>query len=95
MPDLGDLCSAAVGAATGDEQVEAFAEERTTTEVEALRGEVEGLTFAESRGVGVRVISGGRLGFAYAADPSLDEVRDTVARARENAALASEEPFNA
>ncbi|HEX5904043.1 MAG TPA: TldD/PmbA family protein [Actinomycetota bacterium] len=95
MPDLGDLCRAAVEAATGDEQVEAFAEERTTTEVDALRGEVEGLTFAESRGVGVRVISGGRLGFAYAADPSLDEVRDTVARARENAALASEDPFNA
>lgn len=95
MPDLGDLCRAAVEAATGDEQVEAFAEERTTTEVEALRGEVEGLTFAESRGVGVRLISGGRLGFAYAADPSIDEVRETVARARENAALASEDPFNA
>ena len=95
MPDLGALCRAAVEAATGDEQVEAFAEERTTTEVEALRGEVEGLTFAESRGVGVRVISGGRLGFAYAADPSLGEVRDTVERARENAALASEDPFNA
>ena len=95
MPDLGDLCRAAVEAADGDEQVEAFAEERTTTEVEALRGEVEGLTFAESRGVGVRLISGGRLGFAYAADPSIDEVRETVARARENAALASEDPFNA
>ncbi len=95
MPDLGDLCRAAVEAATGDEQVEAFAEERTTTEVEALRGEVEGLTFAESRGVGVRLISGGRLGFAYSADPSLEEVREAVARARENAALASEDPFNA
>ncbi len=95
MPELPDLCRAAIEAATGDEQVEAFAEERTTTEVEALRGEVEGLTFAESRGVGVRVITQGRLGFAYAADPSPDEVRETVARARENAALASEDPFNA
>ena len=95
MPELGDLCRAAVEAATGDEHVEAFAEERTTTEVEALRGEVEGLTFAESRGVGVRLISGGRLGFAYAADPSIDEVRDAVARARENAGLASEDPYNA
>jgi PmbA protein len=95
VPDLGDLCRAAVEGATGDEQVEAFAEERTTTEVEALRGEIEGLTFAESRGVGVRLISGGRLGFAYAADPSLDEVREIVVRARENAALASEDPYNA
>ena len=95
MPDLLDLCLAAVEAAEGDEQVEAFAEERSTTSVEAHRGEVEGLTFAESRGVGVRLISDGRLGFAHAADPSVDEVRDAVARARENAAVATPDPFNA
>ena len=95
MPDLLDLCLAAVEVAEGDEQVEAFAEERSTTSVEAHRGEVEGLTFAESRGVGVRLISDGRLGFAHAADPSVDEVRDAVARARENAAVATPDPFNA
>jgi PmbA protein len=95
VPDLLDLCLAAVEVAEGDEQVEAFAEERSTTSVEAHRGEVEGLTFAESRGVGVRLISGGRLGFAHAADPSVDEVRDAVARARENAAVATPDPFNA
>ena len=95
MPDLLDLCAAAVEAAQGDEQVEAFAEERSTTSVEAHRGEVEGLTFAGSRGVGVRLISDGRLGFAHAADPSVDEVRDAVARARENAAVATPDPFNA
>lgn len=94
MPDLTDLCDAAVEAAEGDEQVEAFAEERSTTSVEAHRGEVEGLTFAESRGVGVRLISDGRLGFAHAADPSVDEVRAAVARARENAAVATPDPFN-
>ena len=95
MPDLLDLCLAAVEVAEGDEQVEAFAEERSTTSVEAHRGEVEGLTFAESRGVGVRLISDGRLGFAHAADPSVDEVRAAVARARENAAVATPDPFNA
>lgn len=94
MPDLTDLCDAAVEAAESDEQVEAFAEERSTTSVEAHRGEVEGLTFAESRGVGVRLISDGRLGFAHAADPSVDEVRAAVARARENAAVATPDPFN-
>ena len=95
MPDLMDLCVAAAEAAEGEEQVEAFAEERSTTSVEAHRGEVEGLTFAESRGVGVRVISDGRLGFAHAADPSVDEVREAVGRARANAAVASPDPFNA
>jgi predicted Zn-dependent protease len=43
------------------EQVEAYAEEGRQTEVSALRGEVEGMTFAESRGLGVRVIRDGRL----------------------------------
>jgi PmbA protein len=91
VPDLDDLVAAAVGTAADGESVEAYAEESRRTEVEARRGEVEGLTSAESRGLGVRVIARGRLGFAYAADPSLDEVRQTVERARENAALASED----
>jgi PmbA protein len=95
VPDLLDLCAAAVEAAEGGEHVEAFGEERSTTSVEAHRGEIAGLTFAESRGLGVRVISDGRLGFAHAADPSVDEVREAVSRARENAAVASPDPFNA
>jgi hypothetical protein len=50
--------------------------------VDARKGQIEGLTSAESRGLGVRVIADGRLGFAYAADPSSEEVRRTVDRAR-------------
>ncbi|MGH2528247.1 MAG: TldD/PmbA family protein [Actinomycetota bacterium] len=95
MPDIGELSAATVEAARDGEAVEAYADESRRTEVTARRGEVEGLTFAESRGVGVRVIAGGRLGYAYAADPSLDEVREAVARARENATLATEDEFNA
>lgn len=94
MPDLGELTRAAVDAAHDDEAVEAYAEESRQTEASALRGEVEGLAFSESRGVGVRVIRDHRLGYAWAADPSLDEVRDAVGRARENAALAEPDPFN-
>lgn len=94
MPDLGDLVRAAVGAAVDGEAVEAYAEESRQTEASALRGEVEGLQFAESRGLGVRLIREGRLGYAYAADPSVDEVREAVARARENAALTEPDQFN-
>jgi PmbA protein len=94
VPDLEDLVAAAIDAADDGESVEAYAQEGRRTSVEARKGEVEGLTSAESRGLGVRVISGGRLGFAYAADPSSEEVRETVARARENAALATEDENN-
>ena len=91
MPDLPDLCRAAVEAAESGEAVEAYAEESRHTEASALRGEVEGLEFAESRGVGVRIVREGRLGYAWAADPDADEVREIVRLARENAALAGED----
>lgn len=94
VPDLGDLCRAAVEAAEPGEAVEAYAEEGRRTEASALRGEVEGLEFAESRGVGVRVVRDGRLGYAWAADPDADEVRRTVRRASENAALAEPDEHN-
>jgi PmbA protein len=95
VSELQDLVRAAVGAAEADEQVEAYAEEERQTEVSAHSGEVEGMTFAESRGVGVRVIRDERLGYAWAADPTADEVREAVARARTNAALAEPDPANA
>jgi PmbA protein len=91
VPDLGDLCRAAVDAAEPDEAVEAYAEESRRTEAKALRGEVEGLQFSESRGVGVRVVRGSRLGYAWAADPDAEEVREIVRRARENATLAADD----
>jgi len=94
VPDLPDLCRVALEAARGDEAVEVYAEEARHTEASALRGEVEGLTFAESRGVGVRLIDEGRLGYAWAADPSPDEARAAVRRARENAALAEPDQHN-
>ncbi len=83
-----------MSAAEGDEAVEAYAEESRRTEVNVHKREVEGLTFAESRGLGVRLISGSKLGYAYAADPSPDEVRRAVAQARDNATFGTEDEFN-
>ena len=94
MPELNDLVGAVVDAAEAGEAVEAYAEESRQTEASALRGDVEGLTFAESRGVGVRVVRDQRQGYAWAADPSLEEVRVAVRRARENAALAEPDEYN-
>jgi predicted Zn-dependent protease len=68
VPDLGDLCRVAVDAAEPGEAVEAYAEESRRTEAKALRGEVEGLQFSESRGGpgrprrSIRVRVGGRPG---------------------------------
>lgn len=94
MPELADLCSRAVDAAEGDEQVEAFAEESRRTQVRARELEVESLTFSETRGLGVRLIAGGRVGYAYAADPSPDDVTALVASARESASFTEPDAAN-
>jgi PmbA protein len=85
LPDLTDLCRASVDASDGV-QTEAYAAESRRTEVKAREGVVDALTQASSRGVGVRVVIDGRLGYAWAADPDLDEARALVDTAREAAA---------
>lgn len=95
VADLDRLCRAALRVAQGDEEVEAFAVETRRTEVRVRASAVESLTVAATRGVGVRVIVGGRLGYAWAADPSEEEVAETGRRARENAALATADEHNA
>lgn len=94
MADLGDLCSAALEAAGDGEAVEAYAGQSRRTEVKARAGEVDSLTRSETRGVGVRVITDGRLGYAWAADPEPDEVGGLVAAAREGARHAAPDEAN-
>ena len=92
--DLLELARRAISSARAGEAVEAFAVWGRETEVKVYNGEVEALVSAESRGVGVRVISGGTLGYAYAADPEPDELADVVSQARTNAALSTVDEGN-
>ena len=94
MSDLGDLCRAALEAAADGEAVEAYAGQSRRTEVKARRGEVDSLSRSETRGVGVRLIAEGRLGYAWAADPDADEVAELVASAREGARHAAPDEAN-
>jgi PmbA protein len=95
VPDLADLCARAVQAAGPSQLVEAYGQEGKRTQVRARAGEIESLTFAESRGVGVRVVAGGRLGYAYAADPDEDAVRALVRIATEGSTFAEPDEANA
>jgi PmbA protein len=62
------LLSAA--SAQGAADAEAYFQHGTELTVKAYEGDVESLTSAESRGVGLRVFAGGRMGFAYTSDLS-------------------------
>jgi PmbA protein len=92
--DLLELCARAVDAAEGDEDLEAYAEETRQTRVRVRGGEVEQFVFEEARGVGIRILDGGRQGYAYVADPDPESLIRTVRAARENARFAEPDPSN-
>jgi PmbA protein len=94
MPDLSDLCVRAVAEAQGDEEIEAYAEGSRHVQVRVRGGEVESLTSAETRGLGVRALVGGRVGYAYGADPTPEEVAALVRSARESAAFSEADDAN-
>ncbi|MGH9055785.1 MAG: TldD/PmbA family protein [Acidimicrobiales bacterium] len=87
--DLADLAARVAGWARDGEQVEAYVARGRETEVRVFEGEVESLSSAESAGIGVRVVSGSRQGFAYAGSLDADVVAETLDEARDNAGFAS------
>jgi PmbA protein len=87
--DLLELAVRVAGWAADGEQVEAYVARGRDTEVAVFGGEVESLSSAESAGVGIRVVSRNRQGFAYAGSLDPDVVAETLAEARDNAGFAS------
>ena len=94
MPELDDLCRAALSSAREGEQVEAYAEQTASTRIEARGGGVESLSASESRGLGVRLIVDGRLGYAWTADPDPEEAGALIERARENSVHGTADEAN-
>ena len=92
VSDLVELATKLASAARHGEQLEVYVSRASETDVRAYEGEVESLSSASSAGVGIRVISSGRQGFAYAG--SLDEgvVAETLAEARDNVGFATADP---
>ena len=81
-----DTAKKALGyaAATGVEQAEAFAQLGRSLRVKVYRQEVEELVSSTGSGVGIRVFSGGSVGYAYTSDLS-DESLEATARAAADA----------
>ena len=94
MTELLDIATRVAGWANAGEQVEAFVVHESETEVRAYEGEIESLTRAESRGIGVRVIADGKQGYAYAGTLDEDALTETLREARDNAGFAEADDFN-
>ena len=95
--DLEGLTARAVDAAVaaGAEDAEAAAQDSVGREIRVFDGEVESLTEAGERGVGVRAWIGGRVGFAYGTDLSDAGVEGIAAAAVEAARVSDADEFAA
>lgn len=79
----------ALGAGASD--AEAWAEESVSRRVRVYAGEVESLSDAGGRGIGVRAFAGARSGYAYGTDLSEEGVAEVARSAREAAEVADED----
>ncbi|HUS61206.1 MAG TPA: TldD/PmbA family protein [Acidimicrobiales bacterium] len=92
MSELLHLAEKVVGWAREGEQVEAVVVRSSNTSIKVHKGEIESFASAQSEGIGVRVIAGGRQGIAYATvlDPAVLE--EVLVEARDNAAFGAVDP---
>lgn len=90
-----DLARRAVDAAlaAGAADAEAYASTEAGREVRVHGGEVESLTVATRRGIGVRAWIGHRAGYAYGTDLTDAGIEAIAARAAEAARVADEDEF--
>jgi len=92
-PELEAIARRVLEHAREGEQVEVFVARGSNMSVKAYEGEVESLTSADSSGVGIRVISEHRQGFAYAGTLDEDVIRETFDDARDNATFGEPDEF--
>lgn len=95
MSDLAELAGRGMEAAlsAGATDAEAYASQTVRREARAHGGEVESLTAATQRGLGVRAWIGGRVGFGFGTDPSAEGVAAIAAAAVGGARVADEDGF--
>ena len=94
--NLEDAAARAVDAAlaAGASDADAWAEESTSRRVRVYDGDVESLSDAGGRGIGVRAFAGKRAGYAYGTDLSQDGIAEIAAAAREAAEVADEDEYD-
>jgi len=84
-----------VAQAKPGEEVEAFVTRGGDTDVRIYQGAVEHFVSAQSEGVGIRVISGGRTGFAYAGTLDDSAIAEVLAEARDNVQFGEPDEYAA
>lgn len=92
--DLLRLADSLVAEAGPAEEIEVVLSRGTSTTVKAYRSDVESLTSADGSAAGIRVLSGGRLGFAHCGTTEEAVLRETLTEARDNLRFAEPDDCN-
>lgn len=85
MSELIELARSVAQRAQGPEQIEVFAGHDKTFQVRVFEGEVESVSSAEPRGVGIRVVLEHQVGFAFTTDIATAGLTNALDQARANA----------
>ncbi len=80
--------------ALGAPQAEVYVQDETELSVRVFGGEVEELRSANTRGVGIRVIDRGKLGYAYASGLDESDAEEAIRGALENAVYVEPDEHN-
>ena len=91
MPELSDTAERIAARAEVGEQVEAYVARGSTTTVRAYEGQVEDFTSASSAGVGIRVVTDHRQGFAHGGSLDPGVIDEVLAEARDNARFGEQD----
>jgi PmbA protein len=89
VAELLEVARSVAAQARHDEQIEAYAARGKDTSVRIFEQEIESLSSAESAGLGVRVVSQGRVGFAWVAALDESSASEALTEARDNAEFAT------
>jgi PmbA protein len=92
--DLLAIAEQVVGRAAPGEDVEVFVSRSQTTQIRAYAGDLESVNAASSAGIAVRVVVGGRQGFASTGSLDDDALEETLLEARDNARFAGVDESN-
>ena len=82
--ELQKIADRVIAQARAGEQVEAFVSRDHETDIRIYEGSVEHFVSAQSEGIGIRVISDGCTGFAYAGTLHPSAIAEVLAEARDN-----------
>lgn len=87
--ELLELVTRVAAQAKPGEEIEVYAAKTDEVDVRVFEGEIESLSSSSAAGVGIRVVSGGRQGFAHAGALDDDLISATLEDARDNASFAT------